>query len=61
MDTTGTKVSLGDLRRIVGAERARKATREDAVDGVEPSFVAEPGSIEEAGELMKLAHAQGLS
>ena len=61
MDTTGTKVSLEDLQRIVGEEYAREAAAEDAVDGVRPSFVAEPGSIEEASELMKLASSEGLS
>lgn len=61
MDATGTKVSLEDLQRIVGEEHVREATREDAVDGVQPSFIAEPGSIEEASELMKLASSESLA
>ena len=61
MDATGTKVSLEDLQEIVGEERAREATSEDAVDGVSPSFVAEPGSVEEMSELMRLASREGLS
>jgi glycolate oxidase FAD binding subunit len=61
VDTTGTKVSLGDLQGIVGEEHAREVASEDAVDGVLSSFVAEPGSIEEASELMKLADSEGLS
>ena len=61
MDATGTKVSLEDLQEIVGEEHAREATSEDAVDGVSPSFVAEPGSVEEMSELMKLASAEGIS
>ena len=60
MDTTGTKVSLGGLQRIVGEEHAWEATSEDVVDDVPPSFVAEPGSIDEASELMKLADSGGL-
>jgi glycolate oxidase FAD binding subunit len=61
VDATGTKVSLEDLQKIVGEERAREATSEDAVDGVSPSFVAEPGSVEEMSELMRLASREGLS
>ncbi|MDQ4043243.1 MAG: FAD-binding oxidoreductase, partial [Actinomycetota bacterium] len=61
MDATGTKVSLEGLQKIVGEERAREATPEDAVDGVSPSFVAEPGSVEEMSELMRFASREGLS
>jgi glycolate oxidase FAD binding subunit len=61
MDTSTKNVSLEDLQKIVGEEHAREATEEDAVDGVTPSFVAEPGSIEETSELMKLASEEGLT
>ncbi|MDQ3861886.1 MAG: FAD-binding oxidoreductase, partial [Actinomycetota bacterium] len=61
MDTTGTKVSLEDLKEIVGEEHAREATSEDTIDGVSPSFVAEPGSVEEVSELIRLASREGLS
>ena len=61
MDTSTKNVSLEDLQKIVGEEHAREATEEDAVDGVTPSFVAEPGSIEEISELMKLASEEGLT
>ncbi len=61
MDATGTKVSLEDLWRIVGEEHARGAAAKDIVDGISPSFVAEPGSIEEMSELMKLASSEGFS
>ena len=61
MDTSTKNVSLEDLQKIVGEEHAREATGEDAVDGVTPSFVAEPGSIEETSELMKLASEEGLT
>ena len=61
MDTRTKNVSLEDLQEIVGEEHAREAAPEDAVDGVAPSFVAEPGSIEETSELMRLANDQGLT
>ena len=60
MDTSTKNVSLEDLQKIVGEEHAREATEEDVVDGVAPSFVAEPGSTEEISELMKLASEEGL-
>jgi glycolate oxidase FAD binding subunit len=54
-------VSLEDLQNIVGEEHAREATAEDAVDGVAPSFVVEPGSTEETSELMRFANDQDLA
>jgi len=50
-----------DLRRIVGPENVHEATEEDAVEGVEPDFVVEPGSIEEISDVMKLAAREGLA
>src|ERR687897_917800 len=61
MDTRTKNVSLEDLQRIVGEEHAREATSEDAVDGVAPSFVAEPGSVEETSELLRFAAEEGLA
>ncbi len=61
MDTRTKNVSLEDLQNIVGADHAREATPEDAVDGVLPSFVVEPGSIEETSGLMKFANDEGLA
>src|ERR671913_2196175 len=61
MDTRTKNVSLEDLQRIVGEEHAREATSEDAVDGAQPSFVAEPGSVEETSELLKFAADEGLA
>src|SRR5829696_1179306 len=49
------------LQNIVGAENVREASAHDAVDGVEPSFVVEPGTIEETSEVMKLASREGLA
>ncbi len=61
MATQTKNVSLEDLQNIVGEEHAREAAAADAVDGVAPSFVAEPGSVEETSELMKFANAQDLA
>jgi glycolate oxidase FAD binding subunit len=61
METRTKNVSLEDLQEIVGAEHAREASPDDAVDGVEPAFVAEPGSVEEASELLRLAGDEGLA
>ena len=61
MATQTKNISLEDLQKIVGEEHAREAGAEDAVDGVVPSFVAEPGSTEETSELLKFANAEGLA
>jgi glycolate oxidase FAD binding subunit len=61
MATRTKDVSVEDLQNIVGEEHAREAGAEDAVDGVAPSFVAEPGSTEEISELMKFANDQDLT
>lgn len=55
------KVSPEKLREIVGEDHVREATADDAVDGVEPAFVVEPGTVEEASAVMKLASEQGLA
>ena len=50
-----------ELQNIVGAENVREATAEDTIEGVEPSLVVEPGTIEETSEVMKLASREGLA
>jgi glycolate oxidase FAD binding subunit len=50
-----------ELQGIVGEEHVRETSDGDAVDGVEPSLVVEPGTIEETGEVMKLASREGLA
>jgi glycolate oxidase FAD binding subunit len=50
-----------DLRRIVGPDNVRDATDRDAVEGVEPDFVVEPGSVEEISDVMKLAASEDLA
>lgn len=61
MDTSTRNVPLEDLQEIVGEDNVREAAAEDAVEGVEPLFVVEPGSVEETSELMKLAAREGLA
>nr|MBA3610044.1 FAD-binding oxidoreductase [Rubrobacter sp.] len=55
------KTTFEDLQNIVGAANVREAGAEDAIEGVEASFVVEPGSVEEISALMKLASAEGLT
>jgi glycolate oxidase FAD binding subunit len=54
-------VPTEELQNIVGAENVREATAEDAIEGVEPSLVVEPGTIEETSEVLKLASREGLT
>ncbi len=54
-------VPTKELQNIVGDEYVRQAFADDAVDGVEPSLVVEPYSIEETSEVMKLASREGLA
>src|SRR4028119_374365 len=53
--------ALESRRNIAGGEPARGAATEDAVDGVAPSFVVEPGSTEDISELMKLANDRNIA
>jgi len=53
--------TTGDLRQIVGSDNVREATTEDAIEGVQPALVVEPGSVEEISGVMKLAASEGLA
>ena len=55
------RASLEDLQGIVGKDNVREATGEDAVEGVEPYLVVEPGSVEEISAVMRLASSEGLA
>ena len=55
------KAHLEDLQNIVGESNVHEATAEDAVEGVTPSLVVGPGSVEEISAVMKLAHSEGLA
>ncbi len=54
------EAAWGDLRSIVGAEHLRKAAPDDAVGGLMPQMVVEPGTPEEVARVLKTAAAAGL-
>jgi len=54
-------IVLADLQEIVGRGYAREAAEGDAIDGVRPRFVVEPGSVEEVSALLRLSHRAGLA
>jgi glycolate dehydrogenase FAD-binding subunit len=56
----GSEAAWGDLRAIVGADHLRAAAAQDAVDGVQPQMVIEPGSPAEIASVLKTASAAGL-
>jgi len=55
-----TQVSWPELAQIVGKEHLREATAADAIDGVAPQKVAEPGSAEELARALRWARDAGL-
>src|ERR1035437_2920969 len=57
---SGVKAAGRDLRAISGAEHMRAATPEDAVDGIQPQMVIEPGSPDEIARVLKTARCAGL-
>jgi glycolate oxidase FAD binding subunit len=46
---------------LVGSEHARAATTADAVAGVQPKLVVEPGTEKELAEIMRLSNEAGLA
>jgi glycolate oxidase FAD binding subunit len=50
-----------DVRGIVTAKYVRTAVATDAVAGVQPSLVVEPGSEQDLAKVLKLANAAGLA
>ena len=56
----GVETAWSDLRALVGAEHMRAASREDAVDGILPQMVIEPGNPDEVAAALKIATAAGL-
>jgi glycolate oxidase FAD binding subunit len=55
------KVDTHGLQNIVGDANIREATEDDAIDGILPSIVVEPGSAEEISEVLKFARSEGLA
>ena len=56
----GVETAWSDLRALVGAEHMRAASREDAVDGILPQMVIEPGHPDEVAAALKIATAARL-
>src|SRR5690606_32987514 len=54
------ETALAEFQAIVGAEHIRAATQADAIDGIAPQVVVEPGSAEEAVRLLMRADEAGL-
>jgi glycolate oxidase FAD binding subunit len=59
--TTSTDAVAADIAGVVGAAHVRAAAAEDAVAGVRPRLVAEPGSAAELARVLRLAAAAGLA
>jgi glycolate oxidase FAD binding subunit len=55
-----TQVSWPELAEIVGKEHLRAATAADAIDGVQPQMVAEPGTAEDLARALRWAHGAGV-
>jgi glycolate oxidase FAD binding subunit len=55
-----TQVSWSELAEIIGKEHVRAATTADAVDGVAPQMVAEPGTAEDLARALRWAHGAGV-
>ena len=55
-----THVSWPELAEIVGKENLRAAIAEDAMDGVSPQMVAEPGTAEELARALRWANGASL-
>ncbi len=55
-----TSVGLEGITTLLGSY-VRPAIPTDAIDGAQPSLVAEPGSVEEASNVLRLAQQHGLA
>lgn len=56
----GTTLDPKAVGQLLGVERVAAATPADAVDGVQPRFIVEPASIEEAAGVVAWANENGL-
>ncbi|HXO43391.1 MAG TPA: FAD-binding oxidoreductase, partial [Thermoanaerobaculia bacterium] len=54
------QASWSELAAVLGEEHLRAATAADAVDGVAPRMVAEPGTAEELARCLRWARGAGL-
>jgi glycolate oxidase FAD binding subunit len=60
MPAAGQQVAWSELAAVVGPEHLRAATAADAVDGVVPRMIAEPGNAEDLARCLRWAHGAGL-
>jgi len=60
MSIADVTTAWSELRAIVGAEHMRAAVAEDAVDGLLPQMVIEPGNPEETASVLETAAKAGL-
>lgn len=60
MNGVMTQASWSELAEIVGKDHARTATVGDAIDGVAPQMVAEPGTADDMARALGWAHNAGL-
>ncbi|HVR10967.1 MAG TPA: FAD-binding oxidoreductase [Thermoanaerobaculia bacterium] len=54
------QVSWSELAAVLGPEHLRAATAADAVDGVTPRMIAEPGTAEDLARCLRWARGEGL-
>jgi glycolate oxidase FAD binding subunit len=60
MPAAEQQVSWAELAAILGQEHLRAATAADAVDGVAPRMIAEPGTAEDLARCLRWARGAGL-
>lgn len=61
-ETSGLHSALRDkFIALAGSEHARAATAEDAIVGVQPKLVVEPGTERELAQVLRLANEAGLA
>lgn len=54
-------LNVSDFSAIVGAEHVRDAVEGDAIDGVQPRLIVEPGDTKEAAAVLACANRAGLA
>jgi glycolate oxidase FAD binding subunit len=55
-----TEIPAAELGAIVGAEHLRPATPADAIDGIQPQWIVEPGSEDELARVLQWANSHGV-
>jgi glycolate oxidase FAD binding subunit len=55
-----TQIAWPELAEIVGKENLRASTAADAIDGVAPQMIAEPGTAEDLARALRWAHEAGI-